>query len=375
MPKGDFPLKLNKYTGLILGLVILGGALVLLICFRHTDDLGTSLKTLTCASTELKETVVLPTLDTPIPTGKSAIWCAAFDLAWKELEKNIFREPIKPKNGTPTAERLTASSSSADDFIPESLYVTSGQTPDVVNRLKNDFPSRFPNVTIPTINAADDTLTAFAFLSANVPFKIPFFDNDQPLDFEDAQGNKTPVVSFGIREKDHDAYEQLRKQVKVLFRYEAGENDSFEEFAIDPCSTSEPYQLVLAVIKPQKTLSEAVKYVQNYKQTLVWDFGFSDTLLIPNQYWEISHRFLELIGPVSNPGFEDMSILDAAEIIRFRLDRSGAKLSAEAQIPCKSAASYYMFNRPFLVYIQKRGTNRPIFAAWIAGAELLQKKK
>src|SRR5260221_11365204 len=39
------------------------------------------------SSTALKATEVVPTLETPIPQGKSAIWCASFQSAWKALEE------------------------------------------------------------------------------------------------------------------------------------------------------------------------------------------------------------------------------------------------------------------------------------------------
>jgi hypothetical protein len=56
------------------------------------------------------------------------------------------------------------------------------------------------------------------------------------------------------------------------------------------------------------------------------------------------------------------------------LDRSGAELSAEAKVLVKSASGDLLFNRPFLLYMQKRGGTRPSFAMWVANAELLQKK-
>jgi hypothetical protein len=36
-------------------------------------------------SEELARTVVVPTLDTALPAGKSAIWCSSFQVAWNRL--------------------------------------------------------------------------------------------------------------------------------------------------------------------------------------------------------------------------------------------------------------------------------------------------
>jgi hypothetical protein len=37
------------------------------------------------SSDRLQQTVIVPTLDSPIPEGKSAIWCVSFQLAWNHL--------------------------------------------------------------------------------------------------------------------------------------------------------------------------------------------------------------------------------------------------------------------------------------------------
>jgi hypothetical protein len=58
----------------------------------------------------------------------------------------------------------------------------------------------------------------------------------------------------------------------------------------------------------------------------------------------------------------------------FRLDRGGAEVASEAKVYVKPGASFFDFDRPFLVYMKKRGGKRPFFAAWVENAELLQKK-
>ena len=39
----------------------------------------------------------------------------------------------------------------------------------------------------------------------------------------------------------------------------------------------------------------------------------------------------------------------------------------------KPGASYFFFNRPFLVILQKRNGKRPFFVMWVDNAELLDK--
>jgi hypothetical protein len=42
-------------------------------------------------SDQLKQTIIVPTLDTPSPPGKNVIWCSSFQLAWIELRDNVIR--------------------------------------------------------------------------------------------------------------------------------------------------------------------------------------------------------------------------------------------------------------------------------------------
>ena len=87
--------------------------------------------------------------------------------------------------------------------------------------------------------------------------------------------------------------------------------------------------------------------------------------------WRIDHRFKELIDKMvvnSNP---PMPIMEALQTIEFRLDRSGAILESESTLAVESLPRYFVFNRPFLVYMQKRGCERPFFVMWVDNAELL----
>jgi hypothetical protein len=299
-------------------------------------------------STSLKQTVFVPTLDTPLTQGKSSVWCAAFELAWKRAENDLIKNALRTQNSPEISARLNSSLTSENDVAPESLTI---QSPDIQ-----------PN-----------GIGASAKIKLDIPFKIPFFENDVPFEFKDSKGTTTKVASFGIRPKDEYAYYQLRSQVAVLGTVHDNSNYNLTEFAVDLDRNSNPYQIVLAVISPKSTLEEDVEYVKNMKPEWKRGIGPNDRLLVPNQNWEFHHQFKELLGPITNPGFADKPLVEASETVRFKLDRSGAELSSEAKVYYLPIPNLYYFNRPFLVYIQKRGAAQPMFAAWVENAELLQK--
>jgi hypothetical protein len=62
----------------------------------------------------------------------------------------------------------------------------------------------------------------------------------------------------------------------------------------------------------------------------------------------------------------------AQQDICFRLDRSGAELASESKMYAMPVATHYVFGKPFLIYMQKRGEKQPYFVMWVDNAELLK---
>ena len=101
-----------------------------------------------------------------------------------------------------------------------------------------------------------------------------------------------------------------------------------------------------------------------------------DSLLIPSMHWRIGRHFKELEGKDKqflNPKLKGLFLDTALQMIEFRLDRSGAELSSESKVVVKPGATYFHFNRPFLVLMKKRDGKQPFFVMWVDNAELLDK--
>ena len=173
---------------------------------------------------------------------------------------------------------------------------------------------------------------------------------------------------------------QHGKQVKILY-YQQDENYEMNEFAVDLCKHSKPYQVVAAMVEPKDSLAQTLKYIQNqikdFKQTNNSEqmrfLGGVDVLKVPEMYWQIDHRFNELIGKTISNADPAMPIIEARQIIKFKLDRCGAMLESESRIFVAAIPRKFIFDRPFLVYIKKRGCDQPFFVMWVDNAELLTK--
>jgi hypothetical protein len=61
----------------------------------------------------------------------------------------------------------------------------------------------------------------------------------------------------------------------------------------------------------------------------------------------------------------------AAQQTRFRLDERGAVLKSEAVAAAARVDADLIFDKPFLVMIQRTDAREPYFALWVANAELL----
>jgi hypothetical protein len=194
------------------------------------------------------------------------------------------------------------------------------------------------------------------------------------------------VTSFGINE--YVPAHKVREQVEIV--YFEGLQDRPEapsEFAMDLCKNSFPHQVVLAYIQRGESLLDTLQRLEkkmalephlgDVHGRLLHQLSSTDSLLIPNMQWSVQHHFRELEGrekPIINPKLHGY-IDQAMQVIHFELTRSGVSLSSEARTEVKSEGGprHFDFNRPFLLYMKKRGAKHPFFVMWVDNAELLIK--
>ncbi len=334
-------------------------------------------------SNSLERTVIVPTLDTPRPRGKNVIWCSSFQLAWNEIRDNVIGAPLEVIGAEETANRLNEAQQSARDLEPDSYYAKGGWIQNgIIDTIEKEMAAKFPSYELPDFNDYNDPagILAYSYLVANVPFEHPFRQLDKGLTFTDYRDVETQVGGFGLWEAWLSAYERMRQQIEILHYRELESPDRgwrFTELAVDLCKGSKPYQVVLAMVVPKDILAETVAYVQRgaeeFKRQRYYQeerqFHESDVLRVPEMFWRIDHRFSELIGTrVVNVG---VPIVEAKQAIEFRLDRSGAMLESEALLAMGAAGRDFVFDRPFLVYMKKRGAKQPFFVMWVDNAELL----
>jgi hypothetical protein len=333
-------------------------------------------KTFNGRSQELKQTQVVPTLYSPMKNGHNVVWCASFLAAWKSLQKGIEGEPVQLEDADEHCMPLNEADDPENSLPPGALYAGAGWVQKgIVETIRETVKKMFPTKEPPLFpGISDNSFLAYAYLEANVPFKLPYFQNREPLPFTGSNGSKMEINSFGIRTEDDFAYHGLRNQPAILFTKRNAEYE-LQEFVVDLCRDSEPSQIIIACIEPQKTLMDTISNVQQKIEESENHEGLedNDVLLVPDLFWQLKHNFDEFEGrSFKNKTLQAQRLDVARQDILFRLDRSGAELKSEAKLYSLPIPTQFLFDRPFLICMKKRDVKMPYFAMWVSNGELLK---
>lgn len=347
--------------------------------FVSKYELSTKKETFSGNSTELKRTVILPTLDTPIIPQKNNIWCSSFQLAWNEMKDSVIKNDINVTGAEKLCQRLNNAKQKKTDLAEDSYYAAAGKAAGgIANKITADMAKRFPSVQVPQFNSTDD-LIAYAYLETYIKFKIPYKQNEEAFSFIDSSGNKTPVKSFGVWGDFQMGFEPPYKEIEVLY-YESDPNQKNTKFALDLCKDTKPYQIVISNIEPNESLEHTysdlqdriAKFKSNPENQALTEFSEADILYVPELFWKITHRISEIERkPLSNAGFNGLPISSAIQMITFRLDRSGVVLKSESMLLGAAIPRQFVLDKPFLIYLKKRDAQQPFFVMWVDNAELL----
>lgn len=329
-------------------------------------------------SAKLQRTVIVATLDEKIAPDKSAIWCAAFQASWKAQQADMAEKKILLEGSPALADALNAAADPRPHVPADSLYIAHGWTQDgIVERIGRELAAQFPGASPPPAlnDVAEGSFVAFAHLQASLKFQLAFTEGKEPLTFTDGTGQVTPVTWFGVTPP---VPYQLLQQPRVLFLQRNEETRSLESFAIDLDRASNPLQVVVARIDRRATLGETFDEVQkriaaNPPDEWAQDVGPNDRLAVPNFVFRIQHRFRELEHrSYLNASLPGQRVDVAWQDLDFRLDRNGVELKAQGGRRMQSMSTYYELDRPFLLYVMKRGASVPLLVMWVDNAELMR---
>ena len=357
----------------------------------HDEIIGPPL--LKADGKDLKATVISPHLDVKIEPGKNVLWCSTFQLVWNEGCRYAGGD-IRMKDEPPMVAALNKKLGNEKDVDADSCLVMSGLVEDgIVKKIRKELDRKFQGQADPDLlNRIDRDLPsqgwlAYAYLFRALPFEHKFKRLTEPLEFGSVR-----VASFGLRNMGHErGDDRIAEQVAIL---DYKSDDDFV-LALQPKDQSE--RIVLAKIAPAETLQKTIETVrsrikanwvdpQKAESTEQWKHVAEQSLegyesvIVPVLNFELLQEYGELVGKtITTPGpRQGMPIVLAIQSIRFRLDENGAALKSEAATKDKKAADgklkkprQFIFDKPFLILLERKNAAQPYFALWVDNPELL----
>ncbi len=368
----------------ILGLALLGLLWIAATrMFGSHDDAFTDEGLLTANASDLKHTIISPHLETPVATGENVLWCGTFQLAWNEA-CSLAGENLR-FNNEPTMVRMlnkrafTKQDLDAESYVAVAGFVRDGVHGQIVRQLEETFDGQATPRYIPpeSLTPRPQDIVVYAYLFKNLEFQTPFERINKPIAFETEQ-----VSCFGIGEEYKSKHHEMLDQFVILDYQSEG------DFVIEFKTKSNRDRVILAKMQPEATLEATARAVQkraaNPEPT---ETQIGDVLKVPKFNFDITRRYRELEGKgllTANPNVaDDLVVLSALQNIRFQFDEKGVRLRSESHMvfgcggppPPPPTKHVMIFDKPFLIMLQRAEADVPYFALWVGNPELLVKVK
>ncbi len=310
----------------------------------------------------LPGTVVTPHLECEITPGKNVLWCATFQIAWNEA-CDLLRGPIQ-WNGAPEMVRVLNKRVVTRRDLDEASYVamagyTTGDSNDIRQKIARELDHKFKNAANPELLHLLDPLppglwAAYAYLFKEMPFQWAFDRMQRGLVFAGREVESFGMIQF-LRYQENEA-----KAASQVFVYDRRSED---DLIVELKTWSASDRLILAKIPPRRTLGETVALLRSRLiQSTPDSMRECSDLRIPIIDFDVLCDYRESLGG---------RLAVAAQQTRFRLDERGAVLKSEGGFAAARVDTDLIFDKPFLVMIQRTDARQPYFALWVGNAELL----
>jgi len=325
----------------------------------------------------LTRTIVSPHLEQTIVKGNNVLWCGTFQLAWNEACQ-LTGGDLRFTSTNPLVTVLNQHSFTKESLDDASYVAMAGFVRDGIHeKIKKAVEAKFHGLFQPdfiperslTPHARD--LMTYACLYKNLRFPTPFERLDNTLRFG---GMDVPAFGLGSYKA---SLEQMYPQLLIL------DYQSEDDFIIELKTKSDGDRLILAKLQPQATLADTLTNVASRILGKSIETATSgDLLSVPRIKLDITRQYTELEGlhliPKDTTVAVDLNVGSAVQNTKFELDENGVKLKSEAHMTfaCSKSAQpipkhKMIFDKPFLILMQRQGAKAPYFALWVDNPEIL----
>lgn len=296
------------------------------------------------------------------------LWCITFQLVWNELSEKFVKGPVNFEGGNPpSADELNKKLYTSDLLSEDSYYTTFGKISASLKReIEKSIYKKFKEKSdiLDFINwNAKDSYLFYSILKKDFTF-LSTFDRLDSMPFNNSEDK---VKYFGIN-KSSD--KKLRDNVSVLFY------NSPDEYAVK-ISTKESEDVILFRTDKDDTFNNYFEYILNNISNDV--LNSKDELKIPDISVDKTISYDELCGKKIIG--TDYVISQALQTIKFKMDNKGGSLKSEAAVaimrtslmPPIESPRYFMFDKPFVLFLIERGKDKPYYAMKVGNTDYLVK--
>ena len=251
---------MKRFLKVVLPCILLAAAAPKLssIIMAHGDVFDTQ-NLLQVDAADLKTTDVSPHLEAPIKGEANVVWCGTFQLSWNEL-CSLLGEDLHFAGQEPEMVAILNKKAFLKDDLDDASYVALADfvRNDVHGRISRELLRKFGGRASPRfLPSPADTprpqdIVAYSYLFKNLEFAVPFERIDEPLAF-----GKNRVRCFGIGDVFNPGQTAMYGQVQVL------DYQNPDDFIVELRTKSERDRLILANVRPGKTLLETIAATQD----------------------------------------------------------------------------------------------------------------
>jgi hypothetical protein len=302
-------------------------------------------------ASKLERTIIVPTLETPVPAHKNVVWTAAPVLGWRARGERLGQDPQ-------SAAQLDR-------------YLYFGPAAEARTTIAKELPQALPGSVLPAVDDAPGLLS-FAYLRINVAFPVRLARNCcSSFHFVDSLGQTTPISFFGSPPFGRHPLQVLYTDNYRWDRWGDSRGGGPVPFRriVDPSPRSTPYQVVLAAVPLGRSLAATLDDAEARVAAFAaehdpqdWQYpNGSGVLAVPSLFFRIIDHHTSLDG------------VEGQQTIELELNQAtatnqqeGLATVSEAWVPAPIG-----FHRPFLVYVRQRGSKEPVIVIWLDNAELV----
>lgn len=304
--------------------------------------------------------------------GLNVAYCATFQLAWNR-KLQIIGGPLLTEPASQVVEALNRRLVAETDVDEDSVFARAGHVQDgILDVIHSEMQRRFHYQ--PKIPDVDAGLVFYAFLRKVLSFTPAFEVASYGLRFN----NEGRVHSFGCWSD-----KQLVSQVEIVDYV-----DDHDFIVRLHHADGEGDELIVACVLPKPSLLETIDRVSarvaagdalGPRASQRLSLRDDETFQIPEVQLYGERQFKELLGlGLLNPGYAGWFIAEARQSLAFSLNEHGVKLESEAWgldelgLDASDPKRQLIVDRPFLVWVRRRGSRYPYLALWVDNVDVLR---